>query len=330
MRSRVVVWFAVLLPVLALTLLSINFLDAIARDGRNLPFLDWFVHTNAVSRVLSGAPLFDPIQLAGPYSLPQLMPFGWAYPPISIVPLAPFTGTMVGLSGWLILNLGLFISGIWAALRRDLGNRVGLPFALTLTGLLIFPLPFLSGVISANANVAIAGIYAWCWAIGRSEGRIGIVAALAAVIKIYPGALVLWPTGAARRRSIAMAAAVVIGLTVVSLPIVGLQSWLDFPIALGNAQLSCGETRYSVACLLLPLLGTTGAKAAGVLLGGAFLLGALWTRRDRLAFVLFGASMLAPVPDMHLHYWLIAYVALVVVAGGLYARWLSRARPHVA
>ena len=77
-------------------------------------------------------------------------------------------------------------------------------------------------------------------------------------------------------------------------------------------------------CALQPLLGTGVAKLAAIALGGLVLIAALRTRSDRLAFVLFGVAMLVPVPDMHPHYWLIAYVAAVVLIGGLLA---SRRRP---
>ena len=313
------------IPSLALTWLMILFAEAVARDGKNPPFVDWIVHGSAVGRVFAGQALFEARQLSGTYFLPDTVPAGYAYPPASVLPLIPFSGTLLGLVAWLALNIGVFLSGLWAALRRDLGDRTVVPFAFVLLGLMFF-LPFASGVISANANLANAGIYAWCWAIGRTEGRIGLVAGLAAVVKVFPGALVLWPTGRARRESLVLAIGVAVGLTVVSLPLVGLQSWMDFPVAISNALLSCGEGRYSVPCALQPLLGTGVAKLAAIALGGLVLIAALRTRNDRLAFVLFGVAMLVPVPDMHPHYWLIAYVAAVVLIGGLLA---SRRRPDV-
>jgi hypothetical protein len=302
----------------------ILFAEAVTRDGRNPPFVDWITYGNAVARMFTGQALFEASQLSGPYVLTEIGPAGYAYPPASVVLLIPFSGTLLGLVAWLALNIGLFISGIWAALRRDLDDRTVVPFAFVLLGLMFF-LPFAGGVISANANLANAGIYAWCWAIGRAEGRIGLVAGLAAIVKVFPGALVLWPTGRARRESVVLAIGVAVGLTVVSLPLVGMQSWIDFPIAISNALLSCGEGRYSLPCALQPLLGTSGAKLAAIALGGLVLIAALRTRNDRLAFVLFGVAMLVPVPDMHPHYWLIAYVAVVVLIGGLLA---SRRRPY--
>lgn len=326
---RVGVGLAILVPIATLTVLVAMFAINGARSEGLPPFVDWLVHTNAVSRAVSGQPLFPSVQLDGPYRLPDVMPYGWAYPPASIVPLAPFALPLLGLPLWLALGVGAFVSGIWAALRRDLPDRTAIAFAIALLGLVVLYLPLVSGVLSANTNLAIAGLYAWCWATGRGTAKTGAIAAVAALIKIYPGVLVFWPTGQARRRSLAAAVAVAAGATLLTLPIVGLQSWADFATAMGNAELSCGASRVSIPCLVEPVVGSrTSAKLVGVAVGLVFFVLALRTRSDRLAFVLFGAAMLAPVPDGHLHYWLIAYVAIVVVFGGVVAARRKAAEDH--
>jgi hypothetical protein len=174
--KRFLVGASIAIPVFALVVISILLLDAIARVGRP-PFVDWLTYRNTVERGLAGLSLYDPRQLAGEYLMPDIIETGSTYPPASIIVLMPFSIGMPGLAAWLVLNFGLFISGLWAALRRDLGSRTPAPFAFALLGLLVF-LPFASAVITANVNLAMAGIYAWCWAVGRSEGRIGLLAGL--------------------------------------------------------------------------------------------------------------------------------------------------------
>ena len=209
-------------------------LEAVANAGRP-PFVDWLVYRGTVERGLGGLSLFDPRQLSGVYSMPDIIETGSTYPPVSILPLLPFSIGLGGLLAWLLVSFGLFLTGLWAALRRDLGSHAPIAFAFALLGLLVF-LPFASGVITANVNIAIAGIYAWCWAVGRSDGRVGILAGIGAAFKLFPSVLALWPTGRARRRSIGFAIAVFASLTLMSLPIVGVESWYEFAAALSNAR----------------------------------------------------------------------------------------------
>ena len=149
--------------------------------------------------------------------------------------------------------------------------------------------------------------------------EIGVLAGVGVVLKLFPSVLALWPTGDARLRSIGLAIAVFVGLVVVSLPIVGIESWLEFASAISNAQPACTDARFSIPCALGPVIGVSAARMAAIAVGGALVLLALLVRNDRAAFVLFGAAMLAPVADMHPHYWLFAYVALAVLIGGMLA-----------
>ena len=248
--------------------------------------------------------------------MPDIISTGSTYPPASIIALLPFGFGGLGLLAWLVVDFGLFFAGLWAALRRDLGARTPIAFAFALLGLCFF-LPFADAVITANVNLALAGIYAWCWAVGRSDGRIGALAGLGGAMKLVPVVLALWPTGQARRRSVLLAILVMIGMTVLTIPIVGVQSWFDFVSVLSNATPACDGGRISIPCLIGPTVGFSAGRGIALAIGAGFLILALWVKRDRLAFVLFGAAMLAPVADMHPHYWLFAYVAGVVVIAGV-------------
>ncbi len=280
------------------------------------PSLTGSNYHNAVDRVGSGLPLFDPRQLVGPYLMPDVTLTGYTYPPSSVVVFAPFAGGLVGLALWVTLNLTVFMTGLWAALRRDLGDRTPIAFSLVLAGLVLTYLPLVSGVVSGNVNLAIVGLYAWCWALGRSKSRIGLFVGIAAMLKIYPIILLLWPTGRSRPRSVILAAGAMVGLVALSLPWLGVGAWPEFLTAFSNAELSCGGSRFSLQCLLEPSLGLTAAKAVALGLAVILMIAAARTTQDRLAFVLLGAAMLVAVPDMHPHYWLIAYVALMVVLAG--------------
>jgi hypothetical protein len=285
------------------------------------PWSDWLTQANAVERVLAGQPLDAPEQLRGPYHMTSVILRGWTYPPASVLVLIPFSWGDAGLVAWLTMNIGLFIGGLAAVLRRELGSIVPWPMAIVLLGLAAFR-PFGEGVAAGNVNVALAGLYALCWASDERRGWIAPVAGIAATFKVFPGLMVLWAARAQGWRAIVIGAAVALGLSLVSLPLVGgIDTWRDFGTSLVNAQPPCWSyNTLSIACVFSQMTGITIAKLIGYVFVGVFALGTLFVRDRFWAFVLLGATMLAGVTDMHIHFWVFVYVALVVGLAGAYAR----------
>ncbi len=231
----------------------------------------------------------------------------------------PFSYGQVGLALWLILNLGLLFSGLAAVVRREFRQLRPVPLALVFIGLLIIiPVPgtvlapFPNGVLTANVNVALAGLLAWCWAVGSRRGWIPYVAGVVGTFKIFPGALALWAVRRDGWRALAIAIGVAAAIVVVTLPLVGISEWSAFFRALSNAEPTCDGGRSSIACLALPLIGSSLAKILGLVVGGVLLLLALRARGEFMAFVLLTAGMLAAVEDGHSHYLLFGYVLLVI------------------
>ncbi|MBI3749170.1 MAG: DUF2029 domain-containing protein [Chloroflexi bacterium] len=278
-------------------------------------FTDWRTYVNAVERLQVGTSIYAQGQLAGPYTLPDMALVGYAYPPASVPLFLPFTSYPGGLVAWLLLNVGLLVTGLYAVLRQELGQARLTDLALVLL-LLALIRPFWSGLALGNVNVGLAGVLAWCWVIGRGRGSIALVAALGATVKSIPGVLVFWSTPRTFPRVAIGTAVTGVLLFLVSLPFVGLQSWFDYGLALSNAQPSCHEDTFipSAACLLQPVFGVGVAKLSGivfaVVLGGF----ALVSRSSIVAFALVTFALLAPVTDFHPHYLLMLYV-LIVVAG---------------
>jgi len=288
-------------------------------------FDDWLTYVHAGERLLSGKSIFAPMQLAGPYALPGATLIGYAYPPSSVPLFLPFMSYPAGLVAWLTLTVGLLITGLYAVLARELGRVRPIEFAAVLAGLAMIR-PFWEGVAIGNASVGVAGLLAWSWVIGRGSTSLGALAGIGATVKLVPGVLVFWSTPRTFLRVAAATALVAIALFVVTLPIVGIQSWLDYVTALSYSQPACGEVSLwfppSVACTLKPVLGVGAAKLAGIVLalvaGG---LAVLW-RSPLVAFALITFAWLAPVTDLHAHYLLVVYVLVVTVC----ASWLGRRR----
>lgn len=289
-------------------------------------FADWLTYVHAVERLLSGRPIYPPEQLSGTYVLVGVTLIGYAYPPSSVPLFIPFASYPIGLWAWLTLNVGLLLTGLYAILGRELGRVRPLEFAAVLLGL-AFLRGFGEGVSFGNASVGLAGLFAWCWVIGRGRTPIGFLSALGATIKLVPGTLIFWSNRQTFPRVLLTTLTVGIALVVLTLPLVGIESWVDYMKALSLSEPACAvdSTPNSIACVLKPVLGIGGAKLAGIaiaLLAGGL---ALIVRSPLISFALVALAWLAPVTDLHFHYYLVVYVVVVVAC----ATWLRRRREPV-
>lgn len=291
--------------------------------------VDWQTYANAVGRVLRGDGLYAPAQLSGPYRLPDVVYTGYAYPPASVILLAPFTLLPMGHLAWLGLNLTLLLTGIAAALRRELGHALPLPMATVLLVLAIWPIAG-QGLAHGNANVGLAGLLAWGWAAERWRAGLGPASAIAGHLKLVPAALALWGAREGGRRTLLTAGITAAGGFALSVLLLGYGVWGDYLRALQNAQPACSPG-FSIACFLGPWLGSGAAKAAGIATGLALGLGVVVVRSRLLAFVMLTGAIIAPVTDLHAHYWLFHIVLVIVlVACGLRRRREWRPRRDAA
>ena len=288
----------------------------------NVLFVDWYTYAHAVERVLSGSPLYSSQQLGGPYELPDVSGYGFAYPPSAVLILAPFASWPVGTLAWMVLNVFALVSGFAAVLRREFGRLDPWALALCTLGLAVF-FPFGVGIATLNANVGLAGLFAWAWALQDSPALAPLIG-LGGALKILPLATLGLAPGGRRIRAIAVAGAVLLVLVIASVLLVGVGGWKDYALALSNSVPACEGRLPSVACTLAPL-GAGTAKAVGIAVAGVAFLGAWLVRSRLLAFALAGVAWLAPVTDMQYHYLLILYVVLVVAVARVVASRRARA-----
>lgn len=313
-------WIALILAIAMCAFVTISTIVIFAPVGRT--FADWLTYVHAVERLLAGAPIYPPEQLTGPYVLVNVTLFGYAYPPSSVPLFIPFASYPVGLVAWLTLNVGALITGLYAILRHELGRVRPLEFAVVLLGL-TFLRGFAEGVAFGNASVGVAGLLAWCWVIGRGRTPVGVLAGIGGTIKLVPGMVVFWATRETFPRVLLTVVVVGGALALVTLPLVGIQSWFDYARALSLSVPACGvDPPTSFACNLQPFLGVGPAKLAGIVIalvaGGL----AVLARSPLLAFALVVIAWLSPVTDLHYHYLLVVYVLAVVAA----VTWLKRRR----
>jgi hypothetical protein len=313
-------WIALVLAVVMCAFVAIGTIVIFLPVGK--AFADWLTYVHAVERVLAGVPIYPAEQLSGPYILVSATLIGYAYPPSSVPLFIPFASYPVGLLAWLTLNVGLLVTGLCAILRRELGRVRPLEFALVLFGL-AFLRGFAEGVAFGNASVGVAGLLAWCWVIGRGRPQVGLLAGLGATIKLVPGAAVFWATRETFPRVVLTVLAVGGALFVLTLPLVGIQSWFDYAKALSFSIPACGvEPPTSIACNLQPYVGPGTAKLGGIGLALVAGLLAVVARPPLLSFALVVIAWLSPVTDLHSHYLLVVYVLAVVTC----ATWVRGRR----
>lgn len=308
-------WLLVVIGAIAALVMVVDYARRLA-DG-SLLLVDWLTYARAFERLADGSSIYAAAQLAGPYHMTNTLTIGYSYPPASLPFFAPFVWYPGGLCLWVLLNVGLFLTGLWAVARRELGSLAlgGFGVALMCLGGMR---PWGEGVAGGNINVALAGILAWAWVLGR--GRVGAIAGVAAVAKVVPWSLAFWARPSTLLRSL-VAAAISAGLIcAVTLPLVGIDSWLDFLKALGNAVPDCANPIPSLACAAAPIIGMRSALLLGIAVACTLAMGAVVVRNDYYSFCLVALAWIAPTADMHVHSWLTVFVLAFVGAARLVGR----------
>lgn len=270
------------------------------------PFVDWRIYEAAADRLLAGAPIYGSAQLSGPYHLTEVL--GYAYPPASVPLMVLFRGYPLGLAAWITLDLGLLVTALWAMASRAWPTYRLFAFAISLAGLAMFA-PFLAGMIAMTTNIGLAGAVGWV-SVGLTSRQAGVLGGVLAIMKVFAGAVAAAP---AEGKAAALGTALVVGagLVLVTLPMVGPQSWLDFTTALTSAVPDCAELNVSIACTLGPSLGYGWGSIVGILVGGLAVLGMLACRQPYLLSLLAAVAIMAPANNLHIHYWTIGYVLLI-------------------
>lgn len=303
--------------------------DAKLQAAGQAPFDDWRTYSHAVQRFLSGEPIYAAVQLGGPYQMPRTVNIGYSYPPPSLLLFLPFAREPFGLVVWLTLNATLLLSGVAAIVRSEL--RLPVPWALAVASLSLGGFyPFANGMAVGNVNVGIAGLFAWSWVLRNRSSAVGAVAGAAAIVKVFPAAIALWPPNRGVLRSVVTAALVFLSVGLVTLPLFGPAAWRDFVVALGNQQPTCRDEAISVACVAGPVVGLGLAKLVGIGLALLFAALAVFVQSPFVRFACIAAAMLAPVTDGWPHYWLFPFVLVVAGAASiLRQRFMVEARRPV-
>jgi hypothetical protein len=282
---------------------------------------DFSAYWLAGRHVLSGQPLYTPSQLAGPYA-PQGQ-FLYLYPPFLAAALTPLAALFpadygAAMAVWALLGLGLVTVVVIGIARLEGLAPDRWHTAVLIGGAFAFP-PLVAELILGNVHVLLLALFALAWfAIRTERGRLGesvagVAVGIATLIKLFPAVVLVWflLTGRWRAAMAAIAAAAVLGA--LTLPVVGIEPWLEYPRAVLNLGAPADVTDALAPSVWLATLMPADIARALVLVVG--LLAVVWagSRLDeRASYGIAVAVSVLVAPALFQHYLAIMVLPLLL------------------
>jgi hypothetical protein len=274
----------------------------------------------AAHHLLAGGPIYDAAQLAGTY-VPQGGGF-YLYPPLLAVLFMPFAAAFpegYGIVAWIWSALGaailLAVVGWVAVSERAVTGRPEL--LLILGAALAFP-PVVGELVLGNVHMELLGLFALAWyGIRRGDRRgemiAGLAIALAGLIKLFPFLLLVWFLGTGRRRAVAWTVGGALVMAAATLPVTGLQPWLDYPTVLANHGAPADPTDALAAAVWLGAL--IGAFPARLIVVAVAVGATAWAARrltEPAGFAVAVAAATLMAPSVFHHYLSILVLPLLL------------------
>ncbi len=300
---------------------------------------DFSYYWRAGAALLRGEPIYSAEQLAGPYA-PQGQN-GFLYPP----PLAGFVSRWAAIGpadyrlaawGWTALGFAILVTTVLAIARAEgLTDRVrratGLGSWVLVAAAIGFP-PVIGELVLGNVHLLLLGLLGLAWlglrdASPRGERLAGIAVGVAAVVKVFPGLLLLWFLVTRRWQGAAFVFVGVIATTLLALPFTGVQPWLDYPTVLAN--LSAPKDTTDTLAPTVWLASYLDFTAARLIITGVGLVLLAWAALRLTARMSFTVAVLVSIlvaPGLYHHYLAILVLPfLLLLAEGRPIAWLGLA-----
>jgi alpha-1,2-mannosyltransferase len=278
---------------------------------------DLSAYWEAADRLLDGGSVYAQFQLVGLYS-PQQQ-FLYLYPPFLAVMLAPLVAVIEDYraANWLWAALGaavLVATVMLIALRERIASGTNL---LLLIGAAFAYAPVVSELNIGNVHLIILGLLAGAWLAmqrGTLQGQVaaGALVGVAALIKVFPGLIILWFLLTGRLRAAAAAVVAMALLALATLPVVGLRSWLDYPTVLANLGRPTELTDVLAPTVWLSVVMPPLVAQAMVTLAGIATVA--WVARHRSEAASFAVTVIVSLliaPALYPHYLAIMALPLL-------------------
>ena len=311
------------LVVLLGVVLAYRALQLVALSGEIQWGYDFSAYWLAAGHVLDRAPIYADFQLAGQYS-PQQQ-YLYLYPPflaVAMTPLAAIIPSDYRLANLVWAVLGAIVAAVVVAAvaRRE---RIGAPreTVLLVGGAFAFP-PLIGELVMGNVHLLLLGLLGGAWLALRDDRPsmlpiAGILVGVATLIKLFPGLVILWLVLRGRYRAALWSLAAIAVLAVATLPVTGIEAWLEYPRVLLNLGPPV-DTRDTLAPIVW-LSSFMPPVLARVVVVVAMVAAVVWAARRTSEPISFAVAVTASVliaPALYQH-----YLAILVLPLLLALRW---------
>ena len=300
---------------------------------------DFSAYWTAAGNLLHGLPIYVADQLTGPYA-PQRQ-FLYLYPPplaAAVTPIHLLIPTDYRVAAWIwaafgtiVLATGTFTVARSTGLIERVRGATGLGPWILIVAAFTFP-PVVGELVLGNVHLLLFGLLSMAWLGVRrgdrtGEAMSGVAVGLAAAIKLFPVLLILWFLFTGRNRAVKWAILGGLAVVILSLPLTGIQPWLDYPAALLNLSAPSDTTdTLAPTVWLASAIGFTAARAIVTLGALALLWWSARTLRSRPSFAVAVLLSVLVAPALYHHYLAILvlpFLLLLPERGQL--RWLALA-----
>jgi hypothetical protein len=217
---------------------------------------------------------------------------------------------------WFAIGFAIVVAVAVALARRE-RIRSRSDRWLVVAAALAFP-PVVGELVMGNVHLLLLGLLTGAWLAIRRGGRsanavAGALVGIAVLIKIFPAIVILWFILRRRWSAVIAAAITVAALSVATVPIVGIQPWLDYPSVLLN--LGPPVDAHDALAPSVWLAALFPSVIARVLVTLAILAIVSWTAVTRSEVVGFAVAVACSVlvaPALYHHYLAVLVLPILV------------------
>ncbi len=279
---------------------------------------DFSAYWEAGRRILDGGSVYMPFQTEGLYSPQQHLLY--PYPPLLAVLVAPLSAIFDGYRSahwiWAGLGTAILVLVVVSIARRERLAR-GFDLFLLVGAALAFA-PLVGELVIGNVHLLILGILAAAWlaldrGTPRAEIAAGALIGLATLIKVFPGLVIVWFLVTGRIRAAVAAIVAMALLAVATLPVTGLEPWIQYPIVLLN--LGPPTELIDVLAPTVWLSAVMPPIVARLIVTVAGLATVVWAARNRPEPVSYGVTVAVSIliaPALYQHYLAIMVLPLLI------------------
>jgi hypothetical protein len=304
--------------VLGLTL-TFRVVQLLALTGDEYWGYDLSSYTGSGQLVLDGKSPYWDFQLEGTYK-PQGPRGLYTYPPFLAAVFVPAAAVFDDdtFANWFWLAFGavlLAIVVIRVAQREHIAD--GWDLVLLLMAAFAFA-PVQGELFIGNVHLLLLGLLGGAYLALRRGTQLGerlggALIATAAMIKIFPGLMIVWLLVARRYQAFAAALVTLVALVLLTIPVTGLQPWLDYPTVLLNLgpPVEFGHV-LAPSAWLWNVMPEPLARAVVLTVALIVLVFATLRRTEPVSFAIAVALSILSAPALYHHYLAIMVLPLLI------------------